>query len=269
MYGQPYSSTDILQNIFNPKYVACLPNLRKKLDCLPPSMPQEPASVARNQKSGIWAYMIQLSVLWRQVRIYVKQWAQTNGEPPWSIDSGYATICAHLMDLESRLPTDHRFDSARFPDHIYDDLQLNRGYWSPWLYLQFTYHCIHSVLNHPFLYSSRPQQSSQLAVPNTFWKTSTELAFIHATWIVRLIDLVSEKPYRVSDPFIGHCAAIAATIHLYFCRAADKRIGEAAQAKLATCISFLGDLASIWPSCRLMVNTRHDVKLAVMLLTIF
>lgn len=254
VYGQHGSSTTILQDIANPQYVAMQPDLRKRLDSLPPSMPQETVHGGMSQKSGIWAYMIQLSTLWREVRSYVMQWAQTNGEPPWSVESGYAVIGAHLMDLETKLPTSHRFDSARFPDQDNEQLQRNRGYWSPWLYLQFTYHAIHSMLNHPFLYSSRPQQSAQLAVPNTFWKTSSELAFIHATWIARLIDMISAKAYRISDPFIGHSTAIAATIHIYFCRAADTRIREAAQVKLATCVAFLGELAQLWPSCRLMVR---------------
>lgn len=254
VYGQQGSATDILENIANPQYVATHSDLRKKSNHLPPSMPQETVQGGMSQHSGIWAYMIQLSSLWKEVRTYVMQWAQTNGEPPWSIESGYAVISAHLMDLETKLPTYHRFDLARFPDHANEQLQRNRGYWSPWLYLQFTYHTIHSMLNHPFLYSSRPQQSAQLAVPNTFWKTSSELAFIHGTWIARLIDMITDKAYRISDPFIGHCTAIAATIHIYFCRAADNRIREAAQVRLATCVAFLGELALLWPSCRLMVS---------------
>src|SRR5687767_2126702 len=176
--------------------------------------------------------------------------------PPWSIDSGYAVIGAHLMDLETKLPTRHRFDLARFPDQDKKDLHSNRGYWGPWLYIQFTYHTIHSMLNHPFLYSSRPQQSAQLAVPNTFWKTSSELAFIHSTWIVRLIDMVKSKEYRVSDPFLGHCTAIAATIHIYFCRAADRSTRGAAQERLSGCLTFLEELAQLWPSCRWLVGTR-------------
>ncbi|KIX08585.1 uncharacterized protein Z518_03241 [Rhinocladiella mackenziei CBS 650.93] len=250
MYGQHGSVLNIIQDIESPQYVTSHPDFRKKSNLLPPSMPLELVQGGGTQKNGIWAYMVQLSTLWREVRMYVMQCDHTNSEPPWSVESGYAVIGAHLMDLETKLPTYHRYDFARFSDREKEELQQNRGYWSPWLYLQFAYHTIHSTLNHPFLYSSRPQQSAQLAVPNTFWKTSSELAFIHATWIVRLIDMVSEKAYRISDPFIGHCVAIAATVHIYFCRAADRRIREAAQVKMATCVTFLGELALLWPSCR-------------------
>ncbi|RMZ91668.1 hypothetical protein DV736_g1076, partial [Chaetothyriales sp. CBS 134916] len=260
MYGQQGSATDVLENISRPQYVAIHSDLRKKLNELPPPMPREEimtqsGGMSSCQKNiGIWAYMIQLSTLWGEVRMYVKQWAQqTNcAPPPWSIESGYAVISADLMDLETKFPACHRFDMARFPDQENRQLESNREYWSPWIYQQFTYHTIHNMLNHPFLYSSRPRQSARLAVPNTFWKTSSELAFIHSTWVARLIDMITNKAYRVSDPFIGHCTAIAATIHIYFCRAADKTTREAALGRLARCVAFLADLASIWPSCRWM-----------------
>lgn len=264
MYGHQGSATDILEDISKPQYVAIHSDLKKKLNELPPPMPQEEkmmqsGGLSSSQKSsGMWAHMIQQSTLWGQVRTYVKQWAQkTNcAPPPWSVDSGYAVIGAHLMELETKLPARHRFDQARFSSQENQHLQNNREYWSPWLYLQFTYHTIHNILNHPFLYSSWPQQSAELAVPNTFWKTSSELAFIHSTWIARLIEMVTNQAYRVSDPYIGHCTAIAATIHIYFCRAANKTTREAAQRRLARCVEYLAELALIWPSCRWMVSFR-------------
>ena len=262
MYGHQACATDILRNTSRPQYVSTHADLWKNLNELPPAIPCEDISTQRggtaspNKRSGIWVYMIQLSTLWGEVRTYVKGWAQqtNSAPPPWSVESGYAVISAHLMDLETKLPARHRFDLARFPDQESQDLQNNRGYWTPWLYLQFTYHTIHNMLNHPFLYSSRPQQSTQLSVPNTFWKTSSELAFIHSAWVARLVDMITAKAFRVSDPFIGHCIAIAATIHIYFCRAADKSTREAALDRLARCVAFLAELASCWPSCRWLVS---------------
>ncbi|EWZ36375.1 hypothetical protein FOCG_03567 [Fusarium oxysporum f. sp. radicis-lycopersici 26381] len=257
MYGHQSFTTDILQDITRPQYIATHADPRKSFNEMPPAIPREEISgqdetTSADKKSGTWAYMIQTSTLWGEVRTYVKQWAQqtNNAPPPWSIESGYAVINAYLMDSETKFPDRHRFDSARFTDQESRHLQNNRGYWSPWVYQQFAYHTIHNMLNHPFLYSSRPQQSAQLGVPNTFWKTSSELAFIHSTWVARLIEMVVHKEYRVSDPFIGHCAAIAATIHIYFCRAADKTTREAALDRLTKCVAFLAELALLWPSCR-------------------
>jgi hypothetical protein len=253
IYGQQTTPLNVLSNFQAPKYVGTQLDLHQEYSAQPPTWPLETSTTGQSHNGGIWAYMVQLSALWKRVRIYMSQCADGTTKTPWSADSGYSIICAHLMDLETRLPTNHRYDLARFSDYSTDELQSNRFYWSPWLLMQFTYHTIHSLLNHPFLYSSRPQQLAQLAVPNTFWKTSSELALIHSTWIVRLIEMVTEKSYQISDPFIGHCVAIAATILIYFCRAADMRLKQAAQSKLTICKSFLRELSLQWPVCKTMV----------------
>ncbi|KAJ6167112.1 hypothetical protein N7470_002559 [Penicillium chermesinum] len=236
---------NMLKDIHSPKYMAVNVDSPREMGMKPPQNPQE--NGAFTARGGIWLYMVQLSTLWSEVQHYVSHCASGDPKPPWAVDSGYNIIGAHLMDIETKFPTAHRYDCARFQAQSQEELHENRGYWSPWLYLQFTYHAVRSVLNHPFLYSWRPQQSAQLAVPNTFWKTASELALIHTTWIVRLIDMTTEKDYQISDPFIGHAVAIAATIHIYYCRAADPAVKDSAQKNFETCTQFLRTLAAKWP----------------------
>ncbi|KAF3398370.1 putative dioxygenase subunit alpha YeaW [Penicillium rolfsii] len=246
-FGPRSLSLNILRDIQNPKYTAVNIDTPREMGVIPPQVPQETGSLS--SRGGIWVYMVQLGSLWREVQNYVSHCASGYFTPPWSVESSYSIIGAHLMNLETNFPMSHRYDSARFQEQSVEELHGDRSYWSPWLYLQFTYHAVHSVINHPFLYSWRPQQSAQLAVPNTFWKTSSELALIHTTWTVRLIDMVTEKDYQLSDPSIGHLVAIATTIHLYYCRAADPALRESAQRKVETCTNFLSDLAAKWPTC--------------------
>ncbi|GFF68446.1 hypothetical protein IFM47457_02067 [Aspergillus lentulus] len=241
-YAPHSMQLNMLRDIQNPKYMAVNVDSPREMGMKPPQTPQENGALG-----GIWVYMVQLSTLWSEVQHYVSHCASGDTTPPWSVDSGYCIIGAHLMDIETKFPTSHRYDSVRFQERSPEELNRAREYWSPWLYLQFTYHAVHSVLNHPFLYSWRPQQSAQLAVPNTFWKTSSELALIHTTWTARLIDMITEKEYQLSDPFLGHVVAIAATILIYYCRAADPTVRESAQRKLETCTRFLSDLATKWP----------------------
>ncbi|OKL61503.1 hypothetical protein UA08_03402 [Talaromyces atroroseus] len=235
---------NMLEDIENPKYLEPKRDPRRESGQLPPMTPRDSTNITpvdRVERAGIWIYMIQQSSLWREVRGYVSQCADGTQKPPWAPESGYAVIGAHLMELETRFPMYHRYDAVKFLGRSTEELQRNRDYWSPWLCIQIVYHAIHSVLNHPFLYSSRPNQSIQMSVPNTFWKTSSELAFLHSSWTVRLIDMVWEKDYEVSDPFLGHCAAIAATIHVYYCRATDIRVRTSAQ-------------STKWPICQLIYD---------------
>lgn len=261
LLNQTYAPRSMLLNMLgdieNSKYLEPQRDLRQESGQLPPLMPRDTINIAQVdgvERAGIWTYMVQQSSLWREVRGYVAQCADGHPKPPWSPESGYAVIGAHLMELETRFPTYHRYDAVKFLDRSREELQQNRNYWSPWLCIQIVYHTIHCMLNHPFLYSSRPNQSMQMSVPNTFWKTSSELALLHSTWTVRLIDMVWEKDYRVSDPFLGHCAAVAATIHLYYCRATDIRVRTSAQSKLGKCMRFVDELGTVWPVCQLIVS---------------
>lgn len=256
-YAPHSSQLNMLRDIHNPKYMAVNIDSPREMGMKPPKTPQENSALG-----GIWVYMVQLSTLWSEVQHYVSHCASGDPTPPWSVDSGYCIIGAHLMDIETKFPTCHRYDSVRFQERSPEELNRAREYWSPWLYLQFTYHAVHSVLNHPFLYSWRPQQPAQLAVPNTFWKTSSELALIHTTWTARLIDMITEKEYQLSDPFLGHVVAIAATILVYYCRAADPTVRESAQRKLGTCTTFLSDLATKWPRVQAIVSPNQLRPLA-------
>lgn len=257
-YAPRYMLLNMLEDIENPMYVEPKRAVNQESGDLPPLNPRDPINVAQvdgDKCAGIWTYVVQQSSLWREVRGYIAQCADGHSKSPWSPESGYAVIGAHLMDLETRFPTHHRYDAVKFLDRATAELQQNRDYWSPWLRIQFVYHAIHSMLNHPFLYSSRPHQSVQMSVPNTFWKMSSEQALLHSTWTVRLIDMVWEKDYRVSDPFLGYCAAIAATIHIYYCRASDIRVRTSAQSKLGKCMRFVDELGTVWPICQLIVSS--------------
>ncbi|KAJ5682892.1 hypothetical protein N7462_006057 [Penicillium macrosclerotiorum] len=256
-YGPRSMQVNMLGDIHSPKYMAINFDSSREMGVQPPQIPQEIDCFTT--KSGIWNYMVQLASLWNEAQYYVSYCASGDLTPPWSVESGYSIIGAHLMDIETKFPTSHRYDSMRFQEQAVEDLYRDRSYWSPWLYLQFTYHAIHCILNHPFLYSWRPQQSSQLAVPNTFWKTSSELALIHTTWIARLIEMITEKEYQLSDPFLGHTVAVAASIQIYYCRAADSAVRESAQRMVETCMKFLSKLAANMPRCHAIVSPLRNI----------
>ena len=207
----------------------------------------------------IWTLAIHFGWVWSRVRTYVSDCAQNKLKEPWRYDSMYAMILSDLTEVENKLSQCHRYDSVKFYARTAEDVLLNRDYWGPWLKLQFTYHCILTMLNHPFLYIVASQHYPNLAIPNAFWRRSSELALLHATWIVRIIDMVSEKKVCLIDPFFGHAAAVAATVHLYYCRAADPRLKFKSKIDLAKCRRFLEGFVSFSPACRALDATLEKI----------
>lgn len=201
-----------------------------------------------------WGYLLHTGWIWSMVRKYVFDAAHNKITEPWRYDSQYMRVLSYLMQLESRVPECHRYQSVKFYQRQTQELQDSRDYWGPWLRMQFTYHAIHVVMNHPFIYISVLQHKSGFSALNSFWRKSMEQVLLHATWIVRLIDMVCEKQARFFDPFFAHAAAIAATVHLYYCGAASQSLRLKSRGDLISCMSFLKDFTLYSTLCKTLVS---------------
>ncbi|KAJ5671487.1 hypothetical protein N7507_000614 [Penicillium longicatenatum] len=221
----------------------------------PPPLPNDTLGCTSSSDIGIWNLALHFGWVWNRVRSYVFDCAQSKLTEPWRHDSMYAMVLSDLTELENKLSLCHRYDSVKFYERRPDELRVNRDYWASWLKLQFTYHTILTVLNHPFLYIVASQYNHKLTIPNTFWRRSSEVVMLHATWIVRMIDMVSDKKMRLIDPFFGHAAAIAATVHLYFCCAADPRLKYKSKTDFSKCRRFLKSFVPFSPACQTLDRT--------------
>lgn len=219
----------------------------------PLPLPTDNLGCALPSERGIWSTSIHLGWVWSRVRKYVSDCAQNVLKEPWRHDSMYSLVNCDFMETEHKISMSHRWDSVKFYERTAEELEINRDYWAPWLKEQFTYNSILAVLNHPFLYIVGAQQNPDLAIPNTFWRRSSELALIHSTWTVRMIDMIWEKKMTLYDPFLGHAAAIAATVHLYYCCAANARLRYKSIADFAKCRKFLKGFLPFSPACEALV----------------
>ncbi|KAJ5092975.1 hypothetical protein N7456_008836 [Penicillium angulare] len=249
-YGQIGGILSVPAEVLRPFYLSTgsdqpLENIEHQ----PPPLPNDSIGCDSSRDIGIWNLALHFGWVWSRVRTYVFDCAQSKLKEPWRHDSMYAMVLSDLTELENKLSLCHRYDSVKFYERRPDELRANRDYWASWLKLQFTYHTILTVLNHPFLYIVASQYNHKLTIPNTFWRRSSEVVMLHATWIVRMIDMVSEKKMRLIDPFFGHAAAIAATVHLYFCCAADPRLKYKSKTDFAKCRRFLKSFVSFSPAC--------------------
>ncbi|KAL5356128.1 hypothetical protein BJX96DRAFT_142342 [Aspergillus floccosus] len=229
--------------------------LQKEIEQSRPPLPSDHLGCSSATDIGIWNLSIHFAWVWNRVRTYISDSAQSKLTEPWRYDSMYTMILSDLTEVENKLSQCHRYDSVKFYERTADDLNINRSYWAPWLKLQFTYHSILTVLNHPFLYIVASQYNTNLAIPNAFWRRSSELVLLHATWIVRMIDMVHEKRMRLIDPFFGQSAAIAATVHLYYCCAADSRLKQKSKTDFVKCRRFLKNFISFSPACAALDQT--------------
>ncbi|PYH43005.1 putative C6 transcription factor [Aspergillus saccharolyticus JOP 1030-1] len=260
-YGRQSGLLSIPTTTWRPRYLSSSGRRESDRDpsSTPPPIPRDTVGCSSPDDTGIWSMSIHFGWVWSQVRAYVSDCANSRLIEPWRHESMYSVVLSNLTEIENSTPLCHRYERVQFYRRTAAEIAANRAYWAPWVKLQFMYHAMLTVLNHPFLYIIASQHNPNLAIPNSFWRRSSELALLHATWIVRLIDMVSEKQVRLTDPFFGHVAAIAASVQLYYCCADDPRLKHKSRADLSKCRDFLQSFASFSRACDILTQKVDDL----------
>lgn len=94
-------------------------------------------------------------------------------------------------------------------------------------------------------------------VPLTFLQKSYENSMIHSKWVIRLITEMAEAGLLLHEPFIGHVAAIAATIHLEHTLSKHPRVARIAKRHFEKGRDFVKLLSLEWPN---MLNTVSSIQ---------
>ncbi|KAE8373896.1 hypothetical protein BDV26DRAFT_271000 [Aspergillus bertholletiae] len=245
IYSEQHGMLRAVPEVWRPYYLS---------DARDTEFPRD-TTTATESEIGIWSLSIHFGWVWSRVRVYISDCSRNKLMEPWRVDSTYSKVLADLTEIENKAPLSHRYNIVKFYERQPDEVERNRDYWMPWLKMQFVWHSILTVMNHPFLYITASEHYPNLAIPNTFWRKSSELVLLHATWIVRTIDMIYEKQIKIYDPFLAHAAAIAATVHLYFSCASDARLGQKSRTDFAKCQRFLESFSVFSPACKRLAQS--------------
>lgn len=205
---------------------------------------------------GINGSSVYTSELWAMACKYAANHVSIDAQPPWSPNSDYTAINFRHCEHESLMPLRFRLHASRFQDHPSAELQARRDYWSPWLFFQLVWHAVPCLVNHPFLLSMR-LRNFRRTMPQSFLRNSFEQLIFHSGWIIHFLDLIEMKNFEVSDPTIGHCVAIVATIYLQHSFVEDQTFNRKAQAGFEKCLRFLRNMGKRWPHLDRQVSV-HD-----------
>lgn len=212
---------------------------------------------------GIVAYAVQMTEAWYRVRHYVHHRGKLDKHPPWSGQSIYSEIMSRQMELESQMPHKHRFNPSGFADHPVAVLSTNRPYWAPWLYLQLIYHSIVCTLNHPLLLSNHLRRFRVNQIPELFLQHIGDMLTSHTDWFIHLLEIAAAKQFELSDPFLGRCIAIVATIFLQQSYTEDHGIRVDKRNKYQICLDHVLRLGKFWPQVDEIATDLQNFEAAI------
>lgn len=206
-----------------------------------------------SREKDLAACIGQMSEAWHMARVYAASHVARDAPPPWHPLSDYSVITQKVFDIECSMPIKYRFAASHFLEKSPDELQGNRNYWGPWLFVQFVYGGVLCLLNHPYLLSLRLRSFRQ-TLPQTFIHQSFKLISRQSSWITYFVNLLEERQFLVSDPTLAHCVAIVATIHLQHSFVPETELRERSLAGFQTSLRFLRSMGTMWPHVSTMVG---------------
>ena len=197
------------------------------------------------QDAGIISYVFKLVSVWGDLTLHLQQIKLGSGGKAWEPNSAYQHIKSQIFEFECIYPQRHRFDSVKLGERSGTDISKDKQYWDHWILSQMLYHGVQAVLNHPLLHFFR--KNDQLNIkPPSFQQHIIDHSILHSRWIVRLVELCLLKQFEVSDPFVGHLVAAAATVHFFLSFSKDEQLAVKGIENFDKCEKFVGEMAQKW-----------------------
>lgn len=209
---------------------------------------------------GVMAFVIEMSTEWVKVMSYVKDClSSATDTSPWLTSSRYAAALSGVMSIETRLQPLHRYKHVVFRNLTRTDLEGCREYWAPWLLSRFLYHTMICLLNHPLLVTLQLQAKSNDS--ELFREQSSFYVARHVHWILHFIAFIEARAFCITDPIIGYCAAVVATIESQLIYSVDEVTAEKKKRNIESCRRLIRGLAPSHASMADLVSctTKHDI----------
>ncbi|KAF2157799.1 hypothetical protein K461DRAFT_290076 [Myriangium duriaei CBS 260.36] len=206
---------------------------------------------------GVRQYCLQLFTIWSRTVAYLDTFRAPADPKPWQPGSEYHTIMQELYSFEISLAQEHRVGNLRLEDRTTGELEEHRSYWAPWFTMQFLFHAIQALVNHPLIHITKVGGDLGFRPPS-FSQQTADQARLHAGWVTRLVRACQEKHFHIHDPFTGHLVAAVSTVQLFWMDDRSDQIAHEASDCHRTCETFLGTMAERWPHLR---NTLRRLEL--------
>ncbi|KAL4930250.1 Zn(II)2Cys6 transcription factor [Aspergillus undulatus] len=218
--------------------------------------------LANREDLGLAVCAIQLGEVWGLAQSYAASPVAADSLPPWAPQSDYSQITFRHLDFESIAPLRYRHHRTGLDESYATDLQQRRDFWGHCLFFQLAFHAVPCLLNHPLLLSMR-LRNFRHTMPQSFLQHSYEQIILHAGWILHFIDLIEAKGYEVSDPTLGQCVVIVATICLQHSFVEEVYFRGKAESGYEKCLRFLQRMALRWPNIKQQVDNLGKLRSSI------
>ncbi|KAF7167029.1 hypothetical protein CNMCM5623_000503 [Aspergillus felis] len=216
-----------------------------------------PGKLGKKVDDGILACLIRLSSIWGKLTEYVFEPSDQDRSPPWQSGSTWAGLESDWMQFQTQFADTHRYVNVDLCRRAREE-RGSRAYLATWLCVQFLFHSVQALLNHPFVITGKLRQYGQ-NIPSTFLQKSYESSVIHSRWIARFVREMAEVDFKLYDPFIGYLCAIAATIQLEHTQSKKQQVARLAKNDYETLVAFVTGLSAYWGNMGVLADRLNKI----------
>ncbi|KAI0481241.1 hypothetical protein GGR56DRAFT_629487 [Xylariaceae sp. FL0804] len=201
---------------------------------------------------GVAAYMIRSIALWGRIINFLNQGGKDEDDHKmWDNSSDYTNLTKQAEDFAETLPHGLKYTAENL------HLHKTEGMANQFLFLHISIQ--QNVLFMNRFAVSSPGGFSQADVPQTFVTQAGSRAFAAANRISEL--LRDAEPYMIAAPFVGYCAFLSSTVHIFGIFSGNAAVETAAKKNLATNVKFLSKMKRYWGMFHFMAeNLREQYK---------
>lgn len=218
---------------------------------VPHPVPDDEGQLSKAEDNmGVAAYMIRALALWGRIINYLNQGGkEMDPHPMWNEESEYAELLRQAEGFPSSLPDGLKYSAENL--HLHHTEKMAN---------QFLF--LHIAIQQNILFMSRFAVSSpttglsQADVPEEFVTKAGAKAFSAAN---RISDLLKDsEPHMVAAPFVGYCAFLSATVHIFGIFSGNGTVELVAKKNLATNVRFLSKMKRYWGMFHFMSENLRE-----------
>ena len=200
---------------------------------------------------GVAAYMIRVIVLWGRVIKYLNMGGKEKDKYPiWDPKSQYAELRRQANDFKESLPADLQDSRENLKNHAAERLG------NQFLFMHIASNQVVLFL-HRFAIPTAPGARNPKELPTKFLAEAVPAVLDAASQISILINDALE--YHAVAPFLGYCAFMSSTIHVWGIFSKNKSIEASCKRHLASNVKYLGKMKKHWGMFHFMAENLKDI----------
>ena len=200
---------------------------------------------------GVAAYMIRVIVLWGRVIKYLNMGGKEKDEYPiWDTRSHYAELRRQANDFKTSLPAGLQDTRENLKNHAAERLG------NQFLFMHIASNQVVLFL-HRFAIPTAPGARNPKEIPKSFLAEAAPAALDAASQISLLINDATE--YHAVAPFLGYCAFMSSTIHVWGIFSKNKSIEASCKKHLASNVKYLGKMKKHWGMFHFIAENLKDI----------